>query len=395
MPISKRAKSITASPTLAISARAKEMKAAGIDVIGFGAGEPDFDTPIHIKEAAKEAIDAGLTKYTPASGTLKLKEAICKKLKEENGLEYSPSECLISCGAKHSLFNIIFALVDEGDEVIIPAPYWVSYPEMVKMVSAKPRYVETTQISGFKLEIERLKEAITPKTKLLILNSPSNPTGAVYSKEELEEIVRVVKEHSIFLLSDEIYEKLIYDGKEHFSPASFDQEIKERTITVNGVSKAYAMTGWRIGYAVGPSKIIKAASEIQSHTTSNPTSISQEAAYAAIAGSQEEVEKMRAEFDRRRKYMVERLNKMEGVSCPVPYGAFYAFANFSSFVGTGKITDDCALSSYLLEEAKVAVVPGSAFGAPNYLRLSYATSFENIKKGLDRIQEATHKLKEE
>ncbi|MBU1486843.1 pyridoxal phosphate-dependent aminotransferase [bacterium] len=388
MPISKRAKSITASPTLAISAKAKEMKAAGIDVIGFGAGEPDFDTPTHIKEAAKEAIDAGLTKYTPASGTLKLREAICKKLRQENGLEYSASDCLISCGAKHSLFNIIFALVDEGDEVIIPAPYWVSYPEMVKMTGAEPVYVETTESSNFSLKPERLKAAITPRTKLLILNSPSNPTGAVYGQEELKKIVEAVKEHSIFLLSDEIYEKLIYDGKEHFSPASFDREIKERTITVNGVSKAYAMTGWRIGYAVGPSKIIKAASQIQSHTTSNPTSISQEAAYAAIAGSQEEVEKMRVEFDSRRKYMVERLNRIKGVSCSVPYGAFYAFANFSSFVGKGEIVDDSALASYLLEEAKVAVVPGSAFGAPGYLRFSYATSFENIKEGLDRIRKA-------
>lgn len=394
MSISKRASSITASPTLAISAKAKEMKAAGIDVINFGVGEPDFDTPFHIKEAAKEAIDAGLTKYTPDSGTLKLKQAIAKKLKEENNLEYSSTECLVSCGAKHSLFNIIFTLLDEGDEAIIPAPYWVSYPEMVKMASGKPVYVETTELSGFKLEPERLKRAITPRTKLLILNSPSNPTGAVYSQEELKEIVEIVKENSFFLLSDEIYEKLVYEGRKHFCPASFDQEIKDKTITVNGVSKAYAMTGWRIGYAVGPSKIIKAASQIQSHITSNPTSISQEAAYAAIVGSQEECEKMRIEFDRRRKYMVERLNQIKGVSCPVPYGAFYAFANFSSFVGKGEILDDCALSSFLLEEAKVAVVPGSAFGAPNYLRFSYATSFENIKKGLDRIEEAVGRLEE-
>ncbi len=397
MIISKRARAISPSMTLAIDAKAKQMQADGIDVIGFGAGEPDFDTPDFIKQAAIKAINDGFTKYTPVAGTVELKKAVCQKLKEDNSLNYDISQIIISCGAKHSLFNAIFTLCDDGEEVLIPAPYWVSYEELVKMAGATPVIVnDLPEENGFKLTAQRLKEAITPKTKMLILNSPCNPTGAVYEKQELEALAEVIVEHKIFVISDEIYEKIIYDNKKHYSIAALHPEIADLTIVVNGVSKSYSMTGWRIGYAAGPKEIITAMSNVQSHATSNPTSIAQKAALAAISGQQDCITEMVAAFDSRRKYIVQRLNNIKGISCPMPHGAFYVFPNISNLCGksfNGKpITDSFALTEFLLNEAKVAVVPGDAFGAKGYLRLSYATSDKNIENGLDRIENAVARL---
>lgn len=390
MLISKRLSQIGSSPTLAITAKAKQMKQEGINVIGFGAGEPDFDTPAHIKNAAKKAIDSGFTKYTPASGTKELKEAIGKKFEADNDLEFSPEEILVSCGAKHSIFNAILALCNEGDEVILPSPYWVSYPEMIKIAGAKSVILETTQENDFKMEPQQLQEAITSKTKLLILNSPSNPTGMVYTKDELLSISRILTEKGVFCISDEIYEKIIYDGQKHISIASLEPAIKRLTIAVNGVSKSYSMTGWRIGYAAGPKEIIQAMSNLQSHSTSNPTSISQKAALAALKGPQEPLQNMVAEFARRRNYIVEKLNSIKGISCLKPQGAFYVFPDVSRIVGkTFKqqtIRDSVSLTQILLSQANVAVVPGSVFGAGSNLRLSYATSLGNIKEGMERIK---------
>lgn len=396
MILSKRVSPIAPSITLAITAKAKQMQREGIDVISFGAGEPDFDTPESIKEAGIMAIKSGFTKYTADSGIPELKKAVCEKLKRDNNLSYEPAEILISCGAKHSLFNAIFALCDEGEEVIIPAPYWVSYEEQVKMAGASSIIVNTSEENDFKLTQELLKEAVTPRTKAIILNSPCNPTGTVYGKEELEALANLAVENGIYIISDEIYEYLIYDGIKHFSLANLSQKVKEITITINGVSKAYAMTGWRIGYAAGPKEIIQAMSNVQSHSTSNPTSISQKAALAALTGSQEDILEMVAEFDKRRKLMVKRLNEIKGFRCKTPQGAFYAFPNVSaiyraSFNGKS-INNSFALTEFLLDEARVAVVPGDAFGAPNYIRLSYATSLTNIEKGLERIQMAIERL---
>ncbi len=396
MSISKKASLITPSLTLAITAKAKQMKQEGIDVIGFGAGEPDFDTPPHIKEAAKKAIDEGFTKYTPASGIKELKEAICKKFKNDNNLDYSPEEVLVSCGAKHSIFNAILALCNEGDEAILPSPYWVSYPEMIKVGGAKPIILKTTQENNFKITIHQLKEVITPKTKLLILNSPSNPTGMVYRKDELVAISEVLVEKGIFCISDEVYEKIIYDGEEHISIASLGPQIKRLTIVINGVSKTYSMTGWRIGYAAASKEIIKAMSNLQSHSTSNPASISQKAALAALQGPQEPLYKMVTEFARRRDYIVERLNSIKGISCLKPQGAFYVFPDISQIIGRvfkeQTIKDSSSLARILLDGANVAVVPGSAFGQDTNLRLSYATSMENITGGLNRIEELANKI---
>lgn len=396
MLISKKISLISPSVTLAITAKAKQMKQDGIDVIGFGAGEPDFDTPVHIKDAAKKAIDEGFTKYTPASGIKELKEVICIKLKKDNNLDYSPEEILISCGAKHSIFNAILALCNEGDEIILPSPYWVSYPEMIKVAGAKPVILKTTQENNFKITPRQLQEAITSKTKLLILNSPSNPTGMVYTKDELLSISNILIEKGIFCISDEIYEKIIYEGQEHISIASLGPEIKKLTIVVNGVSKSYSMTGWRIGYAVGSKEIIKAMSNLQGHSTSNPTSISQKAALAALEGTQEPLHNMVAEFIKRRDYIVERLNSIKGIFCLKPQGAFYVFPNVSQIIGKRfkgqTIKDSVLLTKILLEEANVAAVPGSAFGADNNLRFSYATSMEKIIKGLDRLEALITKL---
>ena len=396
MSLSKRVSLISSSPTLAITAKAKKMKAEGIDVIGFGAGEPDFDTPEHIKDAAKKALDDGFTKYTPASGMMELKQAICRKLKEDNELDYEPDQILISCGAKHSIFNAILTLCDEGDEVILPSPYWVSYPEMIKVAQAKPVIIKTTQENNFKITPDQLREAISSKTKLFILNSPSNPTGMLYTRDELQRISDILAKAGIYCISDEIYEKIIYDGEEHVSIASLGPKIKQLTILINGVSKSYSMTGWRIGYAAGPRKIIQAMSNLQSHSTSNPTSISQIAAIAALQGPQETVGKMVEEFKKRRDYIVERLNKIPGISCLKPKGAFYVFPNISQILGRSfkgqMINNSISLSQVLLSEAKVAVIPGAAFGADNHLRLSYATSQENIAKGLDRIEKLVEKI---
>ncbi len=396
MRLSKRVSSIGPSPTLGITAKAKKMRAEGIDVIGFGAGEPDFDTPVNIKEAAKKAIDAGFTKYTPASGIPELKVAICEKLKRDNDLDYEPEEILVSCGAKHAIFNAVLALCDDDDEVILLSPYWVSYPEMIKLARANPVVIKTTQQNNFKITLERLRDAITPKTKLIILNSPSNPTGIVYTKKELQLLSEILVEAEICCISDEIYEKIIYDGKEHVSIASLSSEMKKLTIVVNGVSKPYSMTGWRIGYAAGPREIIKAMSNLQAHSTSNPVSISQKAALEALKGQQKDMEEMVRAFAERRNYIVGRLNSIERIRCLMPEGAFYVFPDVSQLLGkkyNGQtIKDSFLLTELLLTEARVAVVPGAVFGDDNYLRLSYATSMENIAEGIDRIEEFMKKI---
>jgi aspartate aminotransferase len=397
--LAKRVKKIKPSPTLAVSAKIKAMKAQGIDVVGFGAGEPDFDTPDNIKAKAIEAINAGFTKYCPVEGIPELKEAIVEKIKKELGLEYKTSEVIVSCGAKHSIYNALMSLVDEGDEVLIPAPYWVSYPDMVLLCGGKPKIIKTKEVEGFKLDPDKLKRAITPKTKVLILNSPSNPAGVTYTKEELEDIANVLLKHKkVFIISDDIYEKLIYDGLKFSNIVQACPELKERTIIVNGVSKTYSMTGWRIGYALGPKPVIDAMINIQSQSTSNPTSISMKAAVEALKGPQEAVENMRREFEERRNIIVEGLNAIEGVKCLKPKGAFYVFPNISSTFGKKSpskklINNSLSFSEALLEEAKVGVVPGAEFGAEGYIRLSYATSRENIKKGLERIREFIFSLR--
>ncbi len=397
MGIAKRAQAIKPSPTLATAAKAKAMKAQGIDVVDFGVGEPDFDTPENVKQAGIRAVQSGFTKYTPAGGTDELKEAVIEKFKRDNNLTYEKSQILISCGAKHSLYNIAEALFDPGDEVIIPSPYWVSYPDQVLLNDATPVIVETTEAEGFRLSSQKLEKAITKKTKALVLNSPSNPTGLAYDRKTLEELAAIAVKHRIYVISDEIYEKLLYDGFTHVSIASLNQEIKGLTIVVNGVSKSHAMTGWRIGYAAGPKDVITAMANIQSQSTSNPCSISQKAALEALRGPQDFIGTMNVEFDKRRKYMVERLNRIQGISCLLPVGAFYAFPNVAKLYGKsiqGKtIKNSSDLATYLLEEAKVALVSGDAFGADRYLRLSYATSMENIQKGLDRIEKAVAALR--
>jgi len=397
MLLSRRARSISPSPTLAITAQAKKMKEEGIEVISFGAGEPDFDTPQNIKEAALKAMREGFTKYTPTSGIEKLKEAIVYKFKRDNNLDYDKSQIIVSSGAKHSLYNLIQTLCNPDDEVIIPTPFWVSYPEMVKLAEAKPVFVRTSEKGDFKLSKDKLKGAISKRVKLIILNSPSNPAGAVYSRKELAEIAKVVLENNLYLVSDEIYEKIIYGNNEHCSIASLGEEIKERTIVVNGVSKTYSMTGWRIGYLAGSIDLVKVLSRLQDHSTSCPNSIAQMAAVEALIGPQEEVKLMVREFNRRRRYIVDKLNNIPGISCFNPAGTFYVFPNISKFLGLkfkGKtISSSSSLASYLLSEVKVAVVPGIAFGEDNYLRLSYATSLENIKVGIKRMREALRKLK--
>jgi len=395
--LSKKAQSVSPSITLSIDAKAKQMKAAGINVISFGVGEPDFTTPENIKNAAIEAIKKGFTTYTPAAGLPQLKQAICTKLKSENKLEYAPENIVVSNGAKHSLYNIFQTICDPGDEVIIPVPYWVSYPDMVKMADGTPVFVNCTEENEFKLKKEDLLKAITPKTKAIILNSPSNPTGSVYTKSELEEIAEIAIEHNIFIVSDEIYEKLNYEGGKHISIASLNSQIKDLTIVVNGMSKGYAMTGWRIGYAAASEKITSLMSNIQSHTTSNPCSISQYASVEALNGDQSEVENMKIEFKNRRDFMVDRINSINNLSCVKPEGAFYVMVNISKLLnkeinGT-MIKDSLAFSDLLLEKEKVAVIPGIAFGVDNFIRLSYATSIDNIKNGLNRIESFVNGIK--
>lgn len=387
--ISKKAQNISPSITLAISAKAKQMKEEGIDVISFGVGEPDFDTPANIKNAAIEAIKQGHTKYTPASGLPQLKKAICAKLKSDNNLDYNPENIIVSNGAKHSLYNIFQAICDPEDEVIIPAPYWVSYPEMVKMADANPVIVNCTEENEFKVTRGDLLDAITSKTKAIILNSPSNPTGSIYTKAELEEIAQIAVDHNIFVITDEVYEKLVYDGEKHISIASLNEKIKDLTITVNAMSKCYAMTGWRIGYTASHVTIAKAMNSMQSHATSNPNSIAQHASIEGLTGDQSSVEKMRLAFDERRKYMVRRVNEINGLSCIEPKGAFYIMMNIKQLIGTTikgiAINGSMDFSELLLEHANVAVVPGVAFGVDEFVRLSYANSLENIEEALNRI----------
>lgn len=387
--IAKKASTISPSSTLAIDARFKSMKAQGLDVVGFGAGEPDFDTPEHIKAAAIEAINSGKTKYTPASGTPELKEAICRKLKRDNGLDYSASEIVVSNGAKHSLVNIFTAICDPGDEVIIPSPYWVSYPEMVKLADGVPVILKTTEENGFKFGIDDLKKAITSRTRAIVINSPSNPTGMIYTADELREVAEVAAQNDIYVISDEIYEHLSY-GEKPVSIASLHEKMHELAIIVNGVSKTYAMTGWRIGYTASNEALAKAMSNIQSHATSNPNTIAQSAALCALDGSTETVDMMREAFKQRRDYMVDRINKIDGVSCIKPDGAFYVMMNITGLFGKEfsgrKIENSDDFANAFLDKALVAVVPGSGFGADGYVRWSYATSMENIKEGLDRLE---------
>jgi aspartate aminotransferase len=396
MKLSERAKAIRPSLTFAVEAKAREMRAKGIDVIGFGAGEPDFDTPEHIRKAGIDAINSGFTRYTPTAGIPELKEAIVAKFQRENGLDYKPSQVIVSCGAKHSLYNAFQALCGQEDEVIIPSPYWVSYPDQVRMSGAKPVIIDTTS-TNFKITPEALAEAITPRTRVIVLNSPSNPTGMMYSEDELSAIADIVVEHDLFVLSDEIYERLLYRGAKFISIASLGEEIKARTLVVNGVSKTYAMTGWRIGYAAGDADLIAAMNRIQSHSTSNPCSISQKAALAAITGPDERIEHMVEQFRVRGEYMHERLCSMPEIECVEPVGAFYCFPKVSGFYGKSlgevELEDSISFADAILEKAHVAVVAGAGFGTEDYIRMSYATSLEKIKEGLDRFEQALNDMK--
>jgi aspartate aminotransferase len=382
MDLASRVSELTPSLTLSIDSKAKALRAEGVDVYSFGAGEPDFDTPEHIKAAAIEALNAGFTKYTPSSGTPELRAAISEKFKRDNGLEYKPSEIIVSNGAKQSCFNAILAVCGEGDEVIIPAPYWLSYPEMVRLAGAEPVIVQTTAENDWKMTPQQFEEAMSPRTKMVIINSPGNPTGAVYSKEELRAIVEVAADEEITILSDEIYECLTYDGAEHVSIASLTPEARDLTITVNGFSKAYAMTGWRLGYLGAPEKIAKAIDSMQSHSTSGPCSFAQKGGLAALTGSQQCVADMREEFNIRREYMFDRLSAIHNVSAVKPKGAFYMLADVSKLGMTSTNFAD-----RLLSKANVAVVPGIAFGDDRVVRLSYATGLDVIKPGLDRFED--------
>lgn len=396
--LSDRANSIGLSPTLRISARAGQMRAQGIDVVDFSVGEPDFPTPEVIKRAGKAAIDANFTRYTANDGIPELKKAICEKLERENGIRYEPNEVIVSAGAKNSLFNVAMALFGPGDDVLIPAPYWVSYPDQVKLAAANPVYLPTREDQNFRLQPRELAAAITPNTKALILNYPCNPTGAAYSRDELEEIARICVREQIIVVADEIYEKLIFDGARFVSIASLGEQIKKLTVVVNGFSKAFSMTGWRLGYAAGPREIIAACSKIQSHNTSNATSFVQKAAVVALQQATMEVERMRQEFERRRNAIVYRLRAVPGVTCEIPGGAFYVMPNVRAYLdrefGGAPIRNTYGLAYYLLKEARVAVVPGEAFGTGDHLRLSFATSPERIEEGVRRIADALARLEE-
>lgn len=397
MKFSKRIQKIQPSMTLSIEAKARELKERGEDVIGFGAGEPDFPTPEHIKNAGIEAIRQNQTRYTPVAGTNELKDAIIAKFKKENGLSYQRNQIVVSCGAKQSFYNLAQVLWEEGDEVIVPAPYWVSYPEMILLSGAKPVIVPTTAACEFKVSPEQLKNVVTPSTKALIINSPSNPTGAAYSKKELERLAEFALKHRLLIISDEIYEKIVFDGFQPVSIAALSPEVQRNCVVINGMSKSYAMTGWRIGYLAAEADIAEQITKLQGQMTSNPTSISQVASIAALNGAQEAIEKMAEEFQKRRDVLVDKLRAIAGVSCYKPAGSFYAFPDFSGVYGkSGKgktITSSLELADYLLTEVKVAIVPGIAFGADAHARVSFATSMENIKRGLDRIADALNALK--
>ncbi|MCI0545951.1 MAG: pyridoxal phosphate-dependent aminotransferase [Candidatus Rokubacteria bacterium] len=390
-----RLKTLAPSPTLAMQAKARAMRAQGVDVISFGAGEPDFDTPARIKDAAARAMAAGQTKYTEVGGIPELRAAVCEKLRRDNGLDYGPEEITVSCGAKHTLYNIAMALLNPGDEVLIPSPFWVSYPEQVRLVGGTPVAVPTSEGTGFDLDPAALRRAVTARTKLIILDSPGNPTGAVFSEAALGEVAKLAVERDLLVVSDECYESLVYEGR-HVSIATLSPEIKARTLVVNTCSKAYAMTGWRIGYAAGPKPIIRAMTDIQSQVTSNPASIAQWAAVEALAGPQDEVAKMAGEFDRRRRVIIAGLNAIPGVRCGMPRGAFYAFPNVSGLFGTrgpgGVLRGSAAVSSFLLDAARIATVAGVDFGSDDHIRLSYATGLEKIEEGLARMAAAVRSL---
>lgn len=396
--ISEKISKIAPSLTLEITAKAKKMKAEGISVIGFGAGEPDFNTPDYIIEGAKKALDTGFTKYTPASGMPELKKAICEKFYKDNGLKYEPAQIVISSGAKSSLYHAICALVDEGDEVILPSPYWLTYPELIKLAGGKCVFLPAGKENGYKVTAEQIISAVTPKTKCIILNSPNNPTGAVYSEKELRDIAKVAEDKKLFVISDEIYEKLIYCGEKHFSIAAVNDYMKGHTVVVNGVSKSYAMTGWRIGYLAAPLEIAKAISSMQSHTTSNACSISQYASVVALTDERGEefIEKMQKIFDERRKYMVQALNEIDGIVCIEPKGAFYVFVDVSAFYGKkyeGTVINGSLSFAECALKAGVALIPGAAFGDDNCIRLSYAISMEDIKEGINRIAKFIREIK--
>ncbi|WP_294161554.1 pyridoxal phosphate-dependent aminotransferase [uncultured Clostridium sp.] len=396
MELSRKAQAIEPSLTLAITAKAKEMKEKGIDVISFSAGEPDFNTPKNIINAAIKAMEDGNTKYTSVNGILQLREAICKKFKDDNGLEYNPSQIVVSTGAKQSLANTFLAILNPGDEVIVSTPYWVSYPELIKLADGKPVFVEGDEKSNYKFTKENLEKAVTAKTKAIVLNTPNNPTGTIYNKEELEVIADFAKKYDIIIISDEMYEKLIYDNENHISIASLSKNAYERTIVINGLSKSYAMTGWRIGYCAASEKIAKLMISIQSHVTSNVCSITQYAALEALNGPQDEITKMINEFEKRRNYMINRIESIDNLSIVKPKGAFYIMINIENCLGkeiNGKILNDSMeFCASLLENEKLAVIPGKAFGLNNYIRVSYATSMEAIKEGLNRIESFIKKL---
>jgi aspartate aminotransferase len=396
--LAERMKSLAPSSTLAVQAKAKELRARGVNVISFGAGEPDFDTPERIKDAAIQAMKRGQTKYTEVGGIPELRAALCTKFQRDNDLHYEPSEVLISVGGKHTIFNLFTAVLDPGDEVVIPSPYWVSYPEQVRLVGGVPVSVATDEATGFDLDPDRVRAAVTPRTKVVVVNSPNNPTGAVFSRAKLEAIARLAVERDLLVLSDECYEPMTYEGR-HFSIAQLGPEVRARTLVVNTCSKAYAMTGWRIGLAAGPRELIRAMTDVQSQVTSNPSSIAQWAAVEALSGPQDDVAKMAAEFDRRRRLIVAGLNALPGVSCVMPKGAFYAFANVSGLFGrrapaaadgapAKTLAGSTDVTEFLLTRALVAVVPGVDFGSDDHVRLSYATSTELIREGLDRMAAA-------
>lgn len=389
LTISERCLNITPSMTLQIDAKAKEMKAAGMNVIGFGAGEPDFPTPVHIREAAKQALDLGLTRYTPVPGTMDLRKAICGKLQRENGLSYEPQNIIVSDGAKHTLFNIFQAILNPGDEVLIPTPCWVSYPEMVRMAGGVPVFVRTVEEENFIPSADAVAAKITPRTKAMVITSPSNPNGSVWTREQLADVAKLALENAFWLISDEIYERLLYDGLRHVSVAQLGEDIKEQTFVVNGMSKAYCMTGWRVGYCAAPKKAVAAMSAFQSQSTSNANSVAQYASVAALNGDQKCVDQMVAEYEKRRNLITDRINAIPGLSCRRPQGAFYVMMNVSGVLGRGLngvvIKDSLTFAEQLLKEKQVAVVPGVAFEAEGYCRLSYAISADTISEGLDRV----------
>jgi aspartate aminotransferase len=394
--IAERTKLIKPSVTLAIAAKAGKLRSEGIDVVNFSAGEPDFDTPDHIKAAAVEAIRKGMTKYTDVKGIEALRAAIVQKYERDYGLLYRKEDVLVSCGAKHSLYNVFQAVINPGDEIVIPAPYWVSYSDMALLAGGNPKIIQTSEANGFRITPEQLEAGLTSKTKVFVLNSPCNPTGASYAADELLAIARVLEKHSCFVIADDIYEKIVYDDFQVHNIVALNPALRDQTVIINGVSKTYAMTGWRIGYAIGPSDIISAAAKIQSQSTSNPTSIAQAAALEAISGPQFEVGRMVREFKQRRDVIVDKLNALPGMHCLKPQGAFYVFPNVSNLLGrtaNGKqLTSPCDFADYLLEEAKVAVVPGEDFGSKEHIRFSYATALEDIEKGCKRIADAVGKL---